>query len=192
MRLIFSLIGDVDRHENLFRFLIAAILVLLMPSLASSETQEAGPYTISFDINTNLNYEVLHDRPMQTESATVYRLLIKTDDSAAASISVTKYNEVTLATIAVHKSIMPMDLIFHRDINVTLIDDMTIDNQPGFLVSGVKYIKGNEVNFYEAMYWLKSVDCDCGPIEFGKIRVDVFSTYSKEITIGLLNSLRIA
>ena len=163
-----------------------------MSSLANSEIQQTGPYTISFDVNTNMNHEVLHDRPMQTESATTYRLLIKTDDSTAASISVTKYDEITDATTSAHEAVVPMYLMVYRGINVTSIDDMTIDNQPGFLVSGVKYVKGNVVNFYEAMYWLKSLDCECGPVKFGKIKVDVFSTYPKYITVGILNSLKVA
>jgi hypothetical protein len=48
-----------------------------------------------------------------------------------------------------------------------------------------------DLNRYEAVYWLDSVQCDCGPVSVGTTRVGITSTYPEDVTMNLINSLRI-
>lgn len=54
-----------------------------------------GPYTVSFDMNTNMNYRIQTPNPAIYPSATKYPLIIATDNATSASISVTQYNNLT-------------------------------------------------------------------------------------------------
>lgn len=166
------------------------MLITSSLAMAAPEIHQVGPYTVSFDMNTNMNYEVRQESPMQTDFAVAYPLLIVTDNSTAASIFVTEYNDLTDSTATTAKQIVRLTTLL-RGFNVTSIDDLTIDSLPGFLVSGSRDFNGNAVSFFEAMYWLDSIQCNCGPLSAGKINIDLSSTYPQDVTMGILNSLRV-
>lgn len=178
------------------KLLLATALVLMLSSmaLAAPETRQLGPYSVSFDLNTNMNYQVQTSEPSTTASATVYSMRILTDNSTGAGISIIENKELTDSTTSTIKQLVAMGLAF-SGINTTNIVDQTIDGKNGFVAIGVPFAGQNNApsQLYRAIYWLDSVDCtSCGPVSAGKTSVDVSSTYPQDVTQNLLNSIHVA
>ncbi len=119
---------------------IATILLLLLSSaaLAAPEMQQLGPYTVSFDLNTSLSYQIEPQNPMIYPSATIYPLVISTNNTTGASISIIQYNNLTTSTLGVNEETAGLRMAL-RGINVTAPEKMTIDKMNGFLLSGMAF-----------------------------------------------------
>ena len=161
--------------------------MLSCSALAAVETQQLGPYNVSFDMNTDMKYQLMPETPVEAPFANAYSLLIMTDNLTGARIFITEYKNLTDATMNTAQKIVRLTTLL-RGFNVTSVGDMTIDGLPGFLVSGAG---PSEMKFYEAMYWLDSLSCECGPVSVGKVNVDVTSSYPQNVTEGLLGSIHV-
>ncbi len=175
------------------RLLLATALVLMLSSLAlaTTETQQLGPYTVSFDMNTPMQYQVQVQEPIVTPYSTIYSLRIATDDTTGASIGITEYNNKTDATLDVAKQLTAMGMAL-RGLNVTSIDDQMIDGKEGFIIAGTPSSQGTSApqgaTLYLAGYWLDSVSCDCGPVSVGTVNVGISSSYPEDVTQNLINT----
>jgi hypothetical protein len=175
------------------KFLLAATLVLVLSAMAIAvpDSQQLGPYTVSFDINAN--YQAQIAQPVETEAANAYQMRLFVDNSTFAVIGITEYAEPTDATLQVHKSLMPMNMIIREGLNATNVEDRTINGKEGFLVTSEPFeaAVGVPNKVYRAMCWLDSQDCECGPVSVGKTSVIITSTYPLDVTESLLSSLQI-
>jgi hypothetical protein len=175
------------------KLLLAATIVLMLSAIAIAvpDSQQLGPYAVSFDLNANYQPQIA--QPVETEMANAYQMRLFVDNSTFAVIGVTEYAEPTDATLQVHKSLMPMNMIIREGLNATNVEDMTIDGKEAFLVTSSPF----EVNVgapsmvYRAMYWLDSQGCECGPVSVGTTSVIITSTFPQDVTAGLLSSLRV-
>ena len=174
------------------KLLLAATIVLMLSAIAIAvpDSQQLGPYAVSFDLNAN--YKVQNAEPIETETANAYQIGLFVDNSTYASIGITEYAEPTDATLMVFKSMLPMSMML-QGLNVTNVEDRTIDGKEGFLVSStpLEASVGAPSMVYRAMYWLDSQGCECGPLSVGKTSVVVTSTFPQDVTESLLSSLRV-
>jgi hypothetical protein len=166
------------------------MLMLSCSALAAVETQQLGPYNVTFDMKTDMKYQLVPETAAEAPFANAYPLLITTDNLTGARIFITEYKNLTDATMGMAKNIVRLTTLL-RGFNVTSVDDMTLDGHPGFLVSGSNTAGPSEMKFYEAMYWLDSLSCECGPVSVGKVNVDITSSYPQDVTEGLLSSIRV-
>lgn len=180
------------------KLLLAAAFVLMLSSLAlaATETEQLGPYTVTFDMNTPMQYQVQVQEPIETPYLTIYSLRISTDDTTGAGIGITEYRNRTDATLDVAKQIMAMDMAL-RGINVTSsAEDMTIDGRDGFLIMGEPASQTTNApqsaRLFRASYWLDSVECECGPVSVGNVNVGISSSYPEDVTRNLLSTLMIS
>jgi hypothetical protein len=179
------------------RILNIAILMLILSftAFASPEMQQIGPYTVSFNMNTDMNYQIQPQASVTYPFGTIYPLVIATDNSTGASISITQYNNLTTSTPEVNEEITALRMAL-RGINVTTPVEMVIDNMKGFLISGMPFAAISNappgITLYEAQYWLDSKDCECGPVSVGTVLVSISSTYPQNVTQGLLSSIHVA
>ncbi len=166
------------------------MLMLSTMAIAVPDSQQLGPYAVSFDLNAN--YQVQIAQPAEMGTAKAYQMGLFVDNSTYASIGITEYAELTDATLMVFKSMLPMSMML-QGLNITNVEDMAIDGKEGFLVSGEPFeaIAGAPSQIYRAMYWLDSQDCECGPVSVGKTSVVITSTYPLDVTESLLSSLQI-
>ncbi|MDD1749950.1 MAG: hypothetical protein LUO89_08745 [Methanothrix sp.] len=175
------------------KLLLAATLVLVLSSMAFAvpDSQQLGPYAVSFDINANYQPEIA--LPIESETANVYQMRLFVDNSTFAVIGVTEYAEPTDATLQVFKSLVPMSMIIREGLNATNVEDKTIDGMEGFLVTSVPFQAevGAPSTVYRAMYWLDGENCECGPVSVGKTSVIITSTFPQDVTESLLSSLQI-
>jgi hypothetical protein len=160
-------------------------------AIAVPDSQQLGPYTVSFDLDAE--YQAQNAQPIETETANAYQMRLFVDNSSFAVIGITEYAEPTDATMQVHKSLMPMNMIIREGLNATNVENRTIDGKEGFLVTSVPFQAniGTPSEVYRAMYWLDSQDCECGPVSVGKTSVIITSTFPLDVTEGLLSSLQI-
>jgi len=168
----------------------------MLSSLAISapESRQLGDYAVTFDLNTNLNYEVTVLEPAVTESVTITPLQISTDNTTGATVIISEYNEPIDATLMPQKQISVLTAALNL-YNVTSVDDITVDGKEGFMVSAVpasfNTMVPADLTRYEAVYWLDSEKCECGPVSVGTTSVTITSTYPEDVTMNLINSLQI-
>jgi hypothetical protein len=163
-------------------------------ALAAPDTRPLGPYTVSFDLNSDMNYRIDTMEPVTSDPGSAYQMAIVKDNSTLAVIGITEYKEPTDSTLLVHKNLVPMNMVLREGLNVTNVEDKTVDGKDGFLVTAVPFAaNGAKPNFdvYRAMYWLDSKNCECGPVSVGQTSVIVSSTYPQDVTQSLLNSLHV-
>ena len=162
---------------------------------ADPETHQLGPFMVSFDMNTDMNYRIQTKDPAVYPFATIFPLVITTDNTTGASISITQYNNLTPSILGLNEEIAALRMSL-RGINVTAPEELVIDNINGFLLSGIPFTgMGNAPSgfmFYQAQYWLDSNDCECGPVSVGTVMVNIASTYPQNITENLLSSIHVA
>jgi hypothetical protein len=174
------------------KLLLAATMMLMLSAIAIAvpDSQQLGPYAVSFDLNAN--YQVQNTQPIEMKTANAYQMGLFVDNSTYATIGITEYAELTDSTLMVFKSMLPMSMML-QGLNVTNVEDVAIDGKEGFLVTGTPYeaMAGAPSQVYRAMYWLDSLDCECGPVSVGKTSVVITSTYPLDVTQGLLSSLQI-
>ncbi len=170
------------------------MLMASSSALAASETHQIGPYTVSFNMNTNTNYQIQTPNSTVYPFATVYTLVISTDNTTGASIGITEYKNLTTATLETNEEIAALRMAL-SGINVTAPVEQVIDNKSGFLLSGKPFAGMTNVPsgtvFQQAQYWLDSKNCECGPVSVGTTLVDVASTYPQDVTKGILSSIHV-
>ena len=174
------------------KLILAAAMMLMLSAVAvaQSDSQQIGPYAASFDLNAN--YQVQTAQPVEMETAKAYQMVLFVDNSTSALIGITEYAELTDSTLMVFKSMLPMSMVL-QGLNVTNIEDMTIDGKEGILVTSEPFeaVAGAPSKVYKATYWLDSQSCECGPVSVGTTNIVITSTYPLDITQGLLSSLQI-
>ncbi len=178
------------------KLLLAAALVLMFSSLAMAvpEKSQVGPYSVSFDMNTNMQHELQMMQTMQTQSATIYGLQVFTDNTTKARIIISEYNSPIDATLPMHEQLAAMSIAL-SGFNATSAEDMTIDGKSGYLISSEPF-PGNtmvpaDINRFDALYWLDSKDCECGPVSVGTSSVGIISSYPLDVTKNLLGSIHV-
>ena len=76
------------------KLLLAATIVLMLSAIAIAvpDSQQLGPYAVSFDLNAN--YQVQNAQPIETETANAYQMGLFVDNSTFA---VNRHNGVRRA-----------------------------------------------------------------------------------------------
>lgn len=181
---------------NSVKLLIAMVLTMILPSiaLAAEETQQLGPYTVSFDMNTDMNYQVHKLDPIATPFYTTYPMVVMTNNNTGSRIIVTEYKNLIDATPDTNKVIGAMQMLL-TGFNATNPEDRQIDGRTGFVLIG-EPLPGNEAlpstaRYTEASYWLDDQKCECGPVSVGTTKVIIDSTYPQDINQGILNSIQV-
>ena len=164
-------------------------------AFAATETSQVGPYTVSFSMNTNMNYQVTTPSPAMYPFATIYPLVVMTDNSTGASISITEYKNLTDSTMQSNEENTALRMAL-RGINATTPVARVIDGKNGYLISGAPFSGMSSMSpglmFFHAQYWLDSNNCQCGPLSVGTKLVDITSTYPQDVTEGILTSIHVA
>ncbi len=176
--------------------LVAAIMLMLSSvALAAQESQQLGPYAATFNMNTDQSYQLLVADPIQTQTATIYSMKIFTDNATLATISIMNYNSVMDSTLDMYKQIFAMKMATVNGFNTTSVEDRTIDGKEAFLLVCEPFSSNTAAPagavLYNALYWLDSQDCECGPVSVGKTSVEITSSYSQDVTESMLSSLHV-
>ena len=181
---------------NKVRMVLAFALVLMLSSLAISapESSQLGPYVVTFDMNTDLQYQVVPMEVVEADSSMIYAMQIVTDNSTGASLVIRENEELIDSTLVPQKTISILTATL-SGFNVSRVEDMVIDGKDGYIVESVPFSYNTNVpadaHLYEAVYWLDSEMCECGPVSVGTTSVGISSSYPEDVTMNLINSLKI-
>ncbi len=163
-------------------------------AFAMPESRQLGPYAVSFDMNTDLPTELSAIEPISAQAATFYRMQIFADNNTRAILTISEYNEPIDSTLGVYKQIAAMNMALNY-FNTTSVEDKIIDGKEGFLISAEPIpentIAPADARLFNALYWMDSQECECGPVSVGTTSVDITSSYPQDITENLLSSLQI-
>jgi len=183
--------------ENSVRNVLAAVLVLMLSFVAMAATeppQQVGPYTISFDMNTDMQKQIKVNEPMMTSVSEINSMSIVTDNNTGAGIAIADYKDLADATISTGKQIAAMNMML-QGLNVTKVEDKNIDGNNGFVLTGTPMTSSgaapSDFKVYRAVYWLDSKECGCGDLAAGNTNVVITSTYPEDVTMSLLDSIKI-
>lgn len=175
------------------KLLLTAVLLMMLSSMAIAvpDSQQLGPYAVSFDLNAN--YKIQIAKPIETKNASFYQMSLIVNNSTFAIIEITEHTEPTDATLQLYKSIMVSNMLIREGLNATHIEDKTIGGKEGFLVTSVPFKTKSAAPrvAYRAMYWPDSKKCECGPVSVGRTSATITSTFQKDVTESLLSSLKI-
>jgi hypothetical protein len=119
---------------------------------------------------------------------------IFTDNTTKARILISQYQSPIDSTLGVYKQLTAMGVALNG-FNATSAEDKMIDGKKGFLIQSVPY-SGNtmvpaDAKLFQALYWMDSQDCECGPVSVGTTSVDITSSYPQDVTESLLSSLQV-
>ncbi len=169
---------------------LALILMLLIASTASAApvTKITGPYKISFDLNTTLNYTTILSQPFETPKSFTYKMLIKTNNSTLAQVAIYESKNLSDSTLETGKLVAEQGMINIGYFYNISSADLVIDKKKGFILTG---LNARKARIFRAYYWTDSQDCQCGPVSVGKTEVEVISSYQLNVTKNLLTSLHL-
>jgi len=168
--------------------------MLSCSALAAVETQQLGPYNVSFDMKTDMKYQV-QNRTVENPLATSYSMLIFTNNETLAQVTITNYKNLTDSTLTMNGNLIAMKFALFG-FNVTRMEEITIDDgKKGILISGPPIPQNtaypSDLTLYRAVYWLDSIDWELVPVSAGKTSVDITSYYPQDVTEGLLGSIHV-
>jgi hypothetical protein len=166
-------------------------LMLSSIALAAGVTQPIGPYAVSFDVKTNMDYQIQPGNPIETPEVTIYPMQIITDNNTWSTIIISENKDPVDSTPVTEKVINRLDLML-KGFNSTE-EDRVIDGKKGFVLIG-EPVPGNQAappQLIEAFYWMDGKECECGPVSVGKTEVSILSSYPIDVTNSILNSLKI-
>ncbi len=179
---------------------LGMILFLAAASVASAATEKisAGPFEVSFDLNTTENHTIEALGPAETNMSTGYTVMIDFAGKSTLGIYISELNEVEDATLKSLKEVLASKVTDDPDASVEI---GAIDGREGVIGFGLPIYDENlqmienETSF-EYVYWLDSEKCECGPVYVGKTQVRVIGPWISEwddaIARSLLDSLKIA
>lgn len=171
-------------------------------ALAAPESSQLGPYTVTFDMNTDSQHQLRVMESAQTQSsdiygipsATNYGMQIFTDNATNAVLTIRELSSPMDSTLGQYKQLLNLQAILNF-FNVTNVEDRTIDGNDGFLLTSQPVPENTgvpaEVRLYRASYWMDSTKCECGPVSVGTTRIDITSSYPLDVTESLLSSLHV-
>ncbi|MCJ7444680.1 MAG: hypothetical protein MUO26_09160 [Methanotrichaceae archaeon] len=177
------------------KLFIGLVLTLMLTSVALAEgvTQQLGPYNVSFDMKSNMKYQVQPGNPIESPTATLYPLAVVTDNNTFSIIEIYESKEATDSTADMWKVITGLSLS-RIGFNVTKSEDKVIDGKKGFVVTAEPFPQNTAApaQLTQASYWMDSKECgECGPVSVGTVRIAIGSSYPNDVTDGILNSLKI-
>lgn len=178
------------RAELILALMLAMMLAMVGHSLAAREAGQVGPYNISFDMNTTMNYEIFVDPPSSGVTSSGqkfvrYNMSIETTDYFAWVI-LTSYENNMLASINANKDIVEAALMESGCESPKLYQPL-IDGQPGVL--GNCRFENGEV-LVVASYSPDALVRDNGEYS-GQTNCRVLSIFPWEITRDLLYTMHV-
>lgn len=115
---------------------VLLVLILAAPAFAAHESGPVGPYNVSFDMNTTMNYTVIVEAPAsgttsQGVNFTRYNLTVDSTDHFLWLI-LTRYDEPMLANITANAYIV-WNALLNAGADQPELYQPSIDGQPGVL-----------------------------------------------------------
>lgn len=171
----------------------ALILLVLLAAVASAKTEvtSVGPYNISFDLNTTMEYNVSSQWDDANATSTMN---IKFSNDTEAVIGVT--NETVWECSDLSSDLRYLNLALNYDkalgnINDGDLSERTIDGKPGIEAIETFERDGKVFNVTIAKYWLDSKVIENYNISVGMTKVEIIAKFPMNLSENLLNTIQV-
>jgi hypothetical protein len=171
----------------------ALILLVLLAASASAKTEEisVGPYNVSFDLNTTMEYNVSSH---WDEANTTSSLNIKFTNDTQAAIAV--INETVWEGSDLSSDLRYLNLALNYEKALGTITDgalseRTIDGKPGIVAIETYEKDGKVINTTIAKYWLDSKLIENYNISVGMTKVEILANFPMNLSEDLLNTIQV-
>ncbi len=173
-------------------FVLVLMALLATSALAKHEEISAGPYNISFDLNTSRNYSVtLHPESMENNSSS-YMFDVVFDNDTRAAVGITKYNNWHYADFP---CAFWQQLYLKNDPAVLnfSISHPLIDGKEGQVISTtMPRIKDNKtINSTIVEVWLDGKKIEGYDFLVGKTKVEMILLLPENLTRNMLNTFHV-
>jgi hypothetical protein len=175
------------------KVLYALILTILLAAGASAKTEElsVGPYDVSFDLNTTMEYNV---SSQWDEANTTSTIDIKFTNDTLASIAV--INETIWQCADLTPDLRYFNLALNYDLALGNLKDgdlseRTIDGKPGISVVETYEKDSRLFNATIAKYWLDSKVIENYNISVGMTKVEMIAIFPMNLSENLLNTIQV-
>lgn len=172
--------------------IFALIAFLALPALAEREEISAGPYNVSFDLNTARNYSImLHPESIDNDSSS-YMFEVKFDNDTRAAVGIVKYNNWQCADFPCS---LWQNLYLENDPTIKSfnISYPLIDGKVGQVITTeAPRIKDNKiVNSTEVEIWMDSKKVEGYDFLMGKTKVEMILLLPDNLTRDMLNTFHL-
>jgi hypothetical protein len=173
----------------------AILLILSAPALAGPEEIIAGPYKISFDLDTAMEYDVILDPEIEDNEASWYHLAIIFDNHTKASVGITTNKDWQIGEYPC-LNWQNMYLGAARDsgrIQNGIASKGVIDGKDGVIIHQEILMAGrNEaINSTIAEYWLDAVEIEGYGLMAAKTEVEMITLLPENLTDSLLETIHV-
>lgn len=155
----------------------------------------AGPYKVSFDLNTSREYNITLHPEVEDNDSSWYYLEIMFDNDSKAGIGINHYKSWQYADFPCTYWIgryLKAEEALGEIINGSS-REMIIDGKNASVVDvyAVNALKNKTINSTMAEYWLDSQEIAGYGLEAGRTNVEIISILPENLTEDLLNTLHI-
>jgi hypothetical protein len=175
------------------KVLYALILTILLAAGASAKTEElsVGPYDVSFDLNTTMEYNV---SSQWDEANTTSTIDIKFTNDTLATIAV--INKTIWECSDLTPDLRYLNLALNYDLALGNLKDgdlseITIDGKPGISAVETYEKDGQLFNATIAKYWLDSKVIENYNISVGMTKVEIIAKFPMNLSENLLNTIQV-
>ncbi|MGA9099913.1 MAG: hypothetical protein WB392_13385 [Methanotrichaceae archaeon] len=174
---------------KLFAYL--TLLLLISVSSADPSSITTGPYNITFDLSTPMNYSVEVMPPFENDTYTSYSVLVNVSSDTKADIYIFDMKEPEDATIT---TIAETYKAYTHDINNSSVEISQIDGKDGIIA---QYVNPQNEQVLQGIYWLDSNKIDNSSLSEASTEVRLYATMPQNsaedmaIAQSLVNTLHI-
>jgi hypothetical protein len=169
------------------------ILMVLLAAGASAKTEEVsvGPYNVSFDLNTTMEYSVSSN---WDDANTTSSLNIKFANDTEAAIAVINETVWECADLSQDLRYLNLALNYEKAIGTIMdgnLSEIIIDGKPGLVAIETYEKDGKVVNTTIAKYWLDSKVIENYNISVGMTKVEILANIPMNLSENLLNTIQV-
>lgn len=179
------------------KLLWASAMLFILSALAFAEPRgiSAGPYNISFDLNTTMEYNVTLNPEVEDNESSWYYLDIMFDNNTRAAVGITAYKEWQCAE---YPCIYWENLYLRAakdagEIQNGSASETTIDGNEGVIIRQEILMPGEDVatNSTIAEYWLDAEEIEGYGLMAAKTEVEMISLLPENLTEDLINTIHV-
>jgi hypothetical protein len=172
-------------------------MLFTLSALAFAEPMEisAGPYNISFDLNTTMEYNVTLDPEIEDNDSSWYHFDIMFDNDTRADVGVSTHKEWQYAEYPCvqWKKLYLRAAKDAGEIQNGSASKRTIDGNDGYILRQERFIPSENrvVNSTIAEYWMDAEEIEGYGLMAAKTEVEMISTLPENLTEDLINTIHV-
>lgn len=181
-------------RDGLMKAMFALIVIVLLAPSVSAKPEEisVGPYNVSFNLNTPMNYTVTSDYHAE-KGNTSGHVKIRFDDDTQAIVGISAFDAWQYAGIP-RSEFLYMNLALKTDKNITSsnVSELSIDGKDGLIVQAQLRPTGEKARDYAiAIYWPDSKMVEGFDFPVGKTKVEIVAKLPDKLNLEMLNSIHV-